>query len=331
MLTLLAKRFGSMIVILVALIAVVFYLQKISPGDPAHTILGANASAAAVAHERHVLGLDRPVMTQFWHYLNGVLHGNLGVSYSTRHPVTHDLRLYLPATAELAGTALLIALFLATIFAFGSVLRWPGARLYRGALLLGASSPAFLLGIGGVVIFYEKLNWLPSGGRTSYLNAPTGPTGLLTVDSLLHGQLNIWWDAVEHLAMPATALALGPAVSIGRVLRSSLIADLSSDYARTARAKGLSELAILRKHVLRNAVGAALSMTGLQVGLMFAGVLVIENVFDWPGLGTYVGSAVTSNDFPAIAGVTLLLGAGYVIINAVVDVLQAVADPRIKV
>jgi len=181
------------------------------------------------------------------------------------------------------------------------------------------------------VIFYEKLGWLPATGRTSYADAPSGPTGFLTIDGLLHGQPGVTWDALLHLAMPATAIALGPAVAIGRVLRSSLVSDLRSDYARTARAKGLSELRILRKHVLRNAIGAALSMTGLQVGLMFAGVLVIEQVFSWPGIGQYVAQSIPVADFPAIAGVTLLLGVGYVAINTTVDVLQALADPRIKV
>ena len=226
---------------------------------------------------------------------------------------------------------LFIAIVLGAIFAFATTLRWKGSGLFRFILLVGASTPAFLLGIAGILIFYRNLNWLPASGRTSISNAPTGPTGLLTVDGILHGQLNVTWDAIQHLILPATAIALGPAVAIGRVLRSSLVGDQKADYARTARAKGLSEMTILRKHVLRNALGAALSMTGLQVGLMFAGVLVIEQVFSWPGIGQYVAQSIPVADFPAIAGVTLLLGVGYVVINTIVDLLQAWADPRIKV
>jgi peptide/nickel transport system permease protein len=158
---------------------------------------------------------------------------------------------------------------------------------------------------------------------------PSGPTGLLTVDGLLAGQPGVILDALRHLLMPALAIAAVPAVSIGRVLRSSLITGMSSDYVRTARAKGLSERRVVLGHVLRNCAGAALSMTGLQVGLMFAGVLVIEQVFAWPGLGQYMAQSIPAADFPAIAGVTLLLGIGYVAVNTVVDVLQAVADPRI--
>jgi peptide/nickel transport system permease protein len=320
-----------MIVIVIALAAIVFYLQHISPLDPVHAMLGGQASASAIAQERHALGLDRPVPAQFAHYLSGLLHGNFGTSYRTRRPVSTDLGTYLPATLELAVAGLVIALVLATILAFGTTLRWRGAGVFRFILLVGASTPTFLLGIGGIIIFYENLHWLPATGRTSYANAPSGPTHLLTVDSLLHGRLDVFFNALEHLAMPATAIALGPAVSIGRVLRSGLVTDLKSDYARTARAKGLSELRVLSKHVVRNALGAALSMTGLQVGLMFAGVLVIEQVFSWPGIGLYVAESIPVADFPAIAGVTLVLGVGYVVINTIVDVLQAAADPRIRV
>jgi len=136
---------------------------------------------------------------------------------------------------------------------------------------------------------------------------------------------------VRHLVLPATAVAIGPAISIGRVLRSSLVSTLGQDYVRTARAKGLPEIRVLAGHVLRNSAGPALSMAGLQVGLLFAGVLVVESIFAWPGLGQYTAQSLPVDDFPAIAGVTLLLGAGYVVINTVVDILQSLADPRIDV
>lgn len=331
MVALLGKRLAAMVVIIFALAAVIFYLQHISPLDPVHAMLGGQASAGAVAQERHVLGLDRPITSQFFHYLGGLLHGDLGTSYRTRRPVSTDLGKFLPATGELALAGLVIALVLGSIFAFATTLRWKGSGAFRFILLVGASTPAFLLGIGGILIFYRNLGWLPAAGRTSIENAPTGPTGFLTIDGLVHGRLNVTWDAIQHLILPATAIALGPAVAIGRVLRSSLVADQRSDYARTARAKGLGETRILYKHVLRNCVGAALSMTGLQVGLMFAGVLVIEQVFSWPGIGQYVAQSIPVADFPAIAGVTLLLGVGYVVINTIVDLLQAWADPRIQI
>lgn len=331
MLKLIAKRLAAMVLILFVLAAVLFALKKLSPVDPVHAMLGGNASQQAVAEQRHRLGLDRPLTAQFWSYLGGVLHGDLGTSYRTRRPISSDLASFVPATAELALYGLAVALVLATVLAIGTTMRWPGARLFRLVLMIGASTPAFLLAIGAIIIFYQRLGWLPATGRTGIADAPTGPTGLLTVDGLLHGRVDVTLDALRHLVLPSLAVAIGPAVSIGRVLRSSLIGEMGSDYVRTARSKGLPEGRVLRRHVLRNAVGPALSMTGLQIGLMFAGVLVIEQVFGWPGIGQYTTQSIPVADFPAIAGVTMLLGAGYVVINTAVDILQAIADPRINV
>jgi peptide/nickel transport system permease protein len=192
-----------------------------------------------------------------------------------------------------------------------------------------ASAPVFLLALVAILVFSGDLHWLPGTGDTGYTNAPTGPTGMIVLDGLLHGQPAIAWDGVRHLILPALVVALGPAVSIGRVLRGSLDSAMVSDFARTARAKGLKERTVVVRHALRNSASAALSMTGLQVGLMFAGVVVVESIFAWPGIGLYVDQSIPEADFPAIAGVTLILGIGYVVINAVVDVLQAVIDPRV--
>jgi peptide/nickel transport system permease protein len=326
-----ATRLGAMVVILVALTGVMFLLQHVSPLDPVKAQLGAQASAQAVAARRAALGLDDPVLVQFWHYLTGAVTGDLGTSYRTRHAVLSDLGDFFPATLELAIYGLAIALVLAVLLAFSTTLRWRGSAALRAILFTGSSAPMFLLGILGLLVFYKTLGWVPANGRLALPNPPDGPTGLLTVDALLHGQFDVFADALHHLILPALVIALGPAVAIGRVLRSSLLGDIDSDYARTARAKGLSETQIMARHVLRNSVGAALSMTGLQVGLMFSGVLVVEQVFGWPGIGQYIAQSIPVADFPAIAGVTLMLGALYVVINTAVDLLQAAADPRIAV
>jgi peptide/nickel transport system permease protein len=328
---LIAKRLGAMVAVLLGLSAVIFLLQKVSPLDPVRAMLGSNASSGAVAEARRQLGLDRPVLAQYASYVAGLAHGDLGESYRTRRPVLSDLGTFLPATAELALFALLFALVLATLLAVGTTLRWPGARVFRLVLLAGASAPGFLLAIAGILVFYRNLGWLPATGRTELTGVPTGPTGLLTIDGLFAGRLDVTLDALRHLVLPALAVAVGPAVSIGRVLRSSLLAIRRSDHVRTARSKGLAETTVLRRHVLRNSLGPALSMSGLQVGLMFAGALIVEQVFAWPGIGQYVAQSIPVADFPAIAGVTLLLGTGYVLINTLVDILQAIADPRIKV
>jgi peptide/nickel transport system permease protein len=328
---LIAKRLAAMVVIVLALAAVVFGLQQLSPLDPVHAMLGPGASQSAVAQQRHALGLDQPVTTRFVHYVGGLLRGDLGTSYRTRRPISEDLGTYAPATVELAAAAVVLALLLAVVLAVSSSLRWPGAWLFRLVLMAGASAPAFLLAIAAILVFYQRLGWLPASGRTDNPGTTGGPTGLFVLDGLLAGRPDLAWDALRHLALPAFAIAVGPAVAIGRVLRSSLLGEEASDYARTARAKGLGEPAVLRRHVLRNAVGPALSMTGLQIGLMFSGVLVVEQIFGWPGIGQYTAESIPVADFPAIAGVTLLLGVGYVVLNTVVDILQAVADPRITV
>ncbi|MBB3604088.1 peptide/nickel transport system permease protein [Mycolicibacterium sp. BK556] len=329
--TFIVSRLAAMVAILVALTAVMFVLQHISPLDPVKAQMGAQSSASAVAARREALGLNDPMFTQFWHYLTGAVQGDLGTSYRTRHPVASDLGSFFPATLELALYGIGIALVLAVLLAFSTTLKWRGSAALRAILFTGASAPMFLLGILGLIVFYQKLGWVPANGRTGISNPPTGPTGLLTVDGLLSGRLDVVTDALHHLILPALVIALGPAVAIGRVLRSSLLTDMDSDYARTARAKGLSESRIVAGHVLRNCIGSALSMTGLQVGLMFSGVLVIEQVFGWPGIGQYIAQSIPVADFPAIAGVTLMLGALYVFINTAVDLLQAAADPRIAV
>lgn len=329
--TFVATRVGAMVAILIALTGVLFVLQHISPLDPVKAQLGAQASAEAVAARREALGLNEPLLAQFWNYLTGAVSGDLGTSYRTRHSVLSDLGDFLPATLELALFGLAIAILLAVLLAFSTTLRWRGAGLLRAVLFTGSSAPMFLLGILGLIVFYQQLGWVPANGRTSISDLPSGPTGLLTVDGLLHFRFDVVADAIHHLLLPGFVIAIGPAVAIGRVLRSSLIGDMDSDYARTARAKGLSEGRIMAGHILRNSVGAALSMTGLQVGLMFSGVLVVEQVFGWPGIGQYIAQSIPVADFPAIAGVTLMLGALYVFINTAVDLLQAAADPRIAV
>jgi peptide/nickel transport system permease protein len=317
------------VVILLMLSAIVFLLQKLSHINPAHAYLGANASQAAVNRETHILGYDRPFIAQYFHYVSGLLRGNLEVSLRTRHPVSTDIVAFLPATVELAVSGLFLAVVLGAVFGLISAARFRGAGAFRMLLMSFASAPVFLLSLLGILVLSGNLHWLPGTGDTSYTNAPTGPTGIIVIDGLVHGQFAVAWDGVRHLILPALVVALGPAVSIGRVLRGSLEASMLSDFARTARAKGLKERTVVLHHALRNSVSAALSMTGLQVGLMFAGVVVVETIFAWPGIGLYVDQSIPQADFPAIAGVTLVLGVGYVIINAIVDILQAVVDPRV--
>lgn len=329
MLALIGKRVGAMVAVLLVLAAVIFTLQHLTPTDPVHAMLGANAQPAQIAAERHKLGYDRPLPQQYVHFVGGLLHGDLQMSLRTRRPVTTDLAAYLPATLELALFGVLLAGLLGGLLGVVTAARFRGSGVFRAFLVTGASTPPFLLALLGLLLFYRNLGWLPATGRTAVANPPDGPTGLLLIDGAAHLRFDVVWDAFRHLVLPGFCVAILPAVSIGRVLRSSLITTQRTDYVRTARAKGLREGVILWRHALRNSIGPALSMGGLQVGLMFAGVVVIEQIFAWPGIGLYTVQSIPRTDFPAIAGVTLVLGAGYVIVNTIVDVLQAVADPRI--
>ena len=322
-------RIGSMIVVLLVLAFVILCLQRYTPADPVRAKLGANASKESVARERHRLGYDKPLPVQYLNYVRGLLHGDMQDSLRTRHPVLDDLRAYLPATLELALFSLVLAIVMGMSLGLAAAARARGSGLLRIVLVAGASAPTFLVALIGLLVFYRRLGWLPSTGRTSFYDAPDGPTGLLTIDSLLAGRLDVFWDVLQHLVMPGFCVAIGPAVAIGRTLRGSVVATLRTDYVRTARSKGLRERTVLLKHAVRNSMGPALSMTGLQVGLMFAGVVVVESIFAWPGLGLYTVQSIPRLDFPAIAGVTLLLGALYVVVNAVVDVVQAIVDPRL--
>lgn len=327
MLRFLSRRLSAAVVILLILSLVIFVLQHVSPGDPARAYVGANASPETVAAQRQALGLNDPVAEQYVRFLGGLFTGDLGRSLRTRQPVTADLATYLPATVELVVTAFLIALVLAGLYALSGALRWPGGSIGRGILLLLATAPPFLLALVGIIVFFGRLGWLPNRGVGDFQDP--GPFGMQALDTLLHGQADAFVNALQHLVLPAAVLAIAPAVAIGRVLRSSLQSVLGVDYVRTARAKGLNEPRVVGRHVVRNAIGPALSMAGLQLGVMFAGVVVVEQVFSWPGIGNYLAASIPVADFPAIAGVTLVLGAIYVLSNVAVDLLQAVADPRI--
>lgn len=328
---LLLGRLAGLVGILIALSAIVFALEAVVPADPVRAMVGANASRATVEARRHELGLDRSLPAQYAHFLGRAVRGDLSLSLHTRRPVARDLRAFLPATLELAGTAAVLAAALG--FLLGLLTARGRGTAARIVMLAGASAPPFLLALAMLLLFYARWHLLPGSGRLSSSfsgNAPTGPTGLLTVDGLLHGRLDVAWDALRHLAIPAFCLAIGPAVALGRTLRSSLQTVLGQDHIRTARAKGLTEFNVVVRHALRASLNAPLTMAGLQVGLLLAGVVVIESVFAWPGLGLYTVQSISSTDFPAVAGVTLVLGGAYVVINALVDVAQVMADPRLR-
>jgi len=330
MLMFVIRRIIAMVGVLLALTVALFTLQELSGVDPAKAYVGANASAAAVDSARERLGLDQPAIVRYFDYLGGLLHGDLQNSMRTRTPVAEGIASAFPATVELSLWALGFALILGALFAMLTVVRWRGAGVVRVVLLSGAAAPTFLLAMVGLLVFYGSLGIAPSGGRSSFTDSSSSPTGLLVIDGLLAGRLDVAGDAIWHLLLPAACAAISPAVAIGRVLVDGLKVNLGSDHARTARSAGMKESAVLVRHALRNSLGATLSMIGIQAGLLLGGLVVVEKIVAWPGLGSYLDKSVASSDFPGIAGVALLLGITYVLLNALVDVLQVVADRRIS-
>jgi peptide/nickel transport system permease protein len=325
----LLRRLAGAVAICLGLSIVLFALQHLSATDPVRVLVGPSAPAAQVEAMRHKLGYDQPLVVQWLRYAGDAITGNLQTSLRTRRPVATDLRQYLPASIELALFACVLSAVLALAFGLTGSGRQRGGRLFGVSLLTAASVPAFLLALCGILLFYRQLGWLPATGRTSIANPPTGPTGMLTIDGLLAGRLSVTLDALKHLILPGLCLSLLPAIAVGRILRASLAVAMESEYARAAKAIGLSRRMVLLRHGLRNAAVTPLSMAGLQLGTILAGLVVVETIFAWPGVGLYLQESIPSADFPAIAGTTLLLAVGYVVVNTVVDIVQALLDPRI--
>jgi peptide/nickel transport system permease protein len=331
MTALLGRRLAALAAVLFGLSIIVFVLQTVIPSDPARAMVGASAPPEVVAAKRHALGYDQPLPQRFGDFLGRLGHGDLQESLRTRNPVASDLQTFAPATLELA----LVSAALAAALGVGLGLLLVGgrraARLTRLVLIGGASVPTFLSGLVLILVLYSALHLLPASGRVddTYI-LPAGPTKLLLVDALLHAQPNVLWSALTHLALPALTLALLPALAIARTLSTSLEHVMREDYVRTARAKGLRERRVLLRHALRNAAGPTLTMGGLQFGLLLGGVVVVERIFAWPGLGLYLDQSIAYSDFPAITGTTLVLGAAFVVVNLLVDLAQAWADPRIR-
>ncbi|MDW5594829.1 ABC transporter permease [Conexibacter stalactiti] len=328
---LIAGRLVALVAVLWALVTIVFVIQTVIPSDPARLMAGQSAPPEVVAAKRAQLHLDEPLPQQYVRFIGNALQGDLSISVHTHRPVVDDLGRAIPATLELLLAALVITIVLGTLAGLAAA---RGTRLgtpVRLVMAAGASVPSFLVGLLALLLLYNRLGWIPGAGRLSAdVAAPGGPTGLLTVDGLLTLRPRVTADALWHLLAPAFCIAIAPALVLARTLRSTLVTQREAGYVRTARAKALTERQILLRHMLRNALNAPLSILGLEVGVMLAGIVVVEAVFSWPGLGLYTSQAITTNDFPAIAGVTLCIGAVYVIANAVVDVLQLLVDPRLR-
>jgi ABC-type dipeptide/oligopeptide/nickel transport system permease component len=286
------------------IVTMVFLLVHIVPGDPVAQMLGEGARADDLQQLRHTLGLDVPIPLQYERYLKGVLHGNLGESFRFQQPVTKVILEHYPATLELAAVALGVCILIgipAGVLAAHK--RGEKTDHAVGVLtLFGLSLPNFALGPVLMLVFSVILGWLPVTGR----------------------------GGVSHLILPAFTLGAALAAILTRMVRMSVIEELSADYVRTARAKGVSETGVLFRHALRNALIPILTILGLQFGALLAGTIVTETIFSWPGIGNLTVHAIIARDYPLLQGCILLIAVSYVLVNLLTDLVYAVVDPRVR-
>ncbi|MBK8021251.1 MAG: ABC transporter permease [Chloroflexi bacterium] len=328
------RRLFLLIFMLLGVTVLTFFLARVVPGDPAQMMAGMRASQEQVENMRARLGLDRPLPEQFANYLGDLMRGDLGTSIMNKREVTDNLRQFFPATVELALAAFAIAALIGLPLGVLAALykdRWVD-QLSRAVALAGIAFPSFWLGIVLILIFFFHFGWLPAGRRAdvSSMLSYTPITNLLLVDSLLTGNGKLFGDALSHLVLPAITLALGPLARFMRFTRAVLLEELHKPYVLTAHGKGLRASVVLRRHTLRNALIPTVTVMGLSIGYMFSGSVLVETIFNWPGLGQYAYDAVFNLDYPSIVGVTLLTTVVFMLINLIIDITYAYLDPRIR-
>jgi peptide/nickel transport system permease protein len=337
MLRFIVDRLIRLVLVLVAITIVSFAFMHLIPGDPVKIRLGDHATPQAIAALTAQLGLDRPWWVQLGAYFGALLHGDLGTSIADAQPVTAKLATYFPATVELATGAMLFALAVGIPAGIFAAVRHRSAFdvLATSATLLGVSIPVFWLGWMLVYLLAVQpgrlgLDLFPISGRISLAYAIPARTHLIVIDALLAGNGRAALDALWHLVLPAMTLGTIPLAIIAKITRSGMLDELRSDYVRTARAKGVGEPGIVVHHALRNALVPLLTVIGLQTGLLLGGAVLTESIFAWPGVGRLAFDAISNRDMPVINGCILLFATVFVVVNTIVDVLYAVANPRIR-
>ncbi|WP_319483066.1 ABC transporter permease [uncultured Cohaesibacter sp.] len=328
----LVRRLLSLIPVLFLVLIIVFSLVRIIPGDPAVTLLGPGATNAQIDALRDQLNLDQPALLQFWHYLLGLLQGDLGVSLKTGEPVLDEILIRLPATLEISIGAVLLAIIIGIpIGAFSATRANSGFdHAVRVISLTGVSMPAFLLALLLQLVFATWLGWLPVSGRLSSYLFVDRVTGFSIIDAWLSGEQGAVMSAITHMILPTTVLAAFLAATLGRFIRSSMLEVLDEDFVRTARAKGLTYHDVVYRHALRNSLLPAITVVGLKFAEMLGGAILTETIFSWPGIGRYMFEAIRNRDYPVIQGATLVFALMFMLTSLLVDVLYAVLDPRVR-
>ncbi|MCY3564359.1 MAG: ABC transporter permease [Acidimicrobiia bacterium] len=328
-----ARRLIALVPILIGVTMVAFLVSRGLPGDPARLYAGMQASEGEVQAIRVSLGLDKPLYHQYWIYMQGLIQGDLGFSLRTGFPVAEDIRNRLPATVEMVIFALAFALSVALPLGVWAAVRRGKLvdRFSRFISTLGVAIPDFWAALILVMIFFVFLGWAPAPvGRLDLGASPPDGTGFYLLDSVVRGEWGTFTNALGHIILPMISLGFPAIAPITRLTRNATLSVLQSDYIAFGRASGLRGAPLYLKYVLRNSLPGAITMTGLISGYMIGGAVLIERVFSWPGVGLYAYNSLERTDHAAIQGVVLLSAVTYLLVFLVVDLLQSIVDPRVR-
>jgi peptide/nickel transport system permease protein len=323
-------------VVVAGVVVLTFGIARVVPGDPAATWVGPHASAEQIRRASEELGLDRPLPIQIGRFCTGIFTGDWGISLHTKRPVLSDIGQRAPASIELVLTALLFAVAVGVPLGLASA-RWKGKApdfLIRLGAVFGVSMPTFWLALILQLVFFRYLGLLPVAGRYNPALDQTHPlreiTNMVVVDALITGNWTVLWSAAQHLVLPALVIAAYPLGVIARMVRASVLDTLGEDHIRMVRSLGFPERSVFGRFALRLSWNPVLAVLALVFAYSLANTFLVEAIFNWPGLGSYAADSIGSLDTPAIVGVTLFIAIVYVVSNLVVDITQAVVDPRIR-
>jgi len=307
-------------------------MVHLAPGDPALVMLGEHASKDAVDALNEQMGLNKPLLEQYYIFITQAMQGNFGISTISGEPVMDEFLERFPATVELSLVALSFATIAGLFAGIVSAVKRYSIFDYASmtTALAGVSMPVFWLGLMLIYLFSVELNWLPVSGRLGYEFDIDEVTGLFLIDSILMNDYEAFWDTVKHLILPAIALGTIPMAIIARMTRASMIEVMKEDYVRTAKAKGCTKSQVILIHALKNALMPVITVIGLMLGTLFAGAILTETTFSWPGIGKWLVNAVNQRDFPIIQSTTLIIAIIFVAVNLIVDLLYAVINPKIR-
>lgn len=330
------RRIALAVLVLFIVSIATFVLAHAVPGDPVNAVIGERQSDKPEIRARieKRYGLDKPLPVQYAYYLRNLLQGDLGETITTRRSVSSELSRFVPATIELTIGSMIFALSIGVpLGIIGAVRRDRLAdNVSRFIALLGTSVPVFWLGLILSYVFFYRLRLLPGSGQLDVgMAKPPHVTGLISIDAVLAGQWDTLWSFLRHLVLPSIVLGSYAMGIVARMLRSSLVAAMSDDYVRTARAKGVAEHKVVTGHALRNALIPTVTVIGLTFASLLAGAVLTETIFSWPGVGQFSVQMALKLDYPGLLGVTLIVAVAYVLVNLIVDILYGVLDPRIRV